>query len=108
MKTIPKHGDLRVWHVPQMPMQSFKVHVATLIEAKLLLDTLALYDQFQLDNNIKPDYCNASGLSVFDEADDHDGPDGSWVDWYTDDGDEIGDFSLEQIRNELPKWEGES
>jgi len=36
-------------------------------------DTLARYDAFQLDENIKPDYCNAGGLSVFD--------DGEWVDW---------------------------
>lgn len=77
----PKKGDLRIWWVPQVPGEPFHVDVATAAEARLLLDTLARYDQFQFDNNIKPDYSNAGGLEVFE--------DGEWCDWYDADGDDI-------------------
>lgn len=77
----PKEGDLRVWWIPQIPMKPFTVHVETLAEAKLLLTTLADYDKFQFENQVKPDYSNAGGLKVFEE--------GEWVDWCSDDGEDI-------------------
>lgn len=57
---------LRVWWIPQIPMNPFMVEVKDLTEAKKILNTLADYDQFQLDNNIKPDYSNCGGLEIFD------------------------------------------
>lgn len=77
-------GDLRVWWIPQVPMKPFYVPVANLDEALLLLDTLAKYDIFQYENRIKPDYANAGGLNVYE--------DGEWVDWESDNGDNIDDF----------------
>lgn len=79
-------GSLRVWWIPQVPMDPFIVPVNNLREAKLLLDTLAKYDAFQFDNNIKPDYSNVGGLSVFE--------DGEWCDWYDEDGNDIDDTEL--------------
>ena len=73
---------LRMWWIPQVPMKSFHVDVSSVEEGIKLLDTLAEYDLFQYYNNVKPDYCNAGGLQMFDPKDDTDGPDGSWVDWY--------------------------
>lgn len=70
-----KNDALRVWWIPQIPSnKQFIVPVDTPAEAKKILDTLARYDLYQYENNIKPDYCNAGGLSVFD--------DGEWTDWY--------------------------
>ena len=46
-----------------------------------MLDMLANYDLFQLENNIKPDYSNMGGLSVFE--------DGEWCEWESEDGDDI-------------------
>ena len=66
-------GDLRVWWVPQVPMEAFYVPVETLAQAKWLLQVLADYDAFQLENNVKPDYCNVGGLQVLE--------DGIWTDW---------------------------
>ena len=84
----------RVWWVPQMPMESFKQEVKTLREAKLLIETLAFYDIFQYENNVKPDYCNAGGLQYFDERA------AAWVDWTPDmielDGDSIDDLTMAQ------------
>ena len=40
----------------------------------MIMDTLANYDIFQFENNIKPDYCNTGGLSIYEE--------GEWSEWY--------------------------
>lgn len=79
-----KHGDLRVWWIPQVPCQEFYVPVKSLEEADMLLNALADYDKFQLDNKIKPDYCNAGGLMIWDEncIDEETGD--CWVDWNDD------------------------
>lgn len=58
---------LRVCHYPQIPCEPFIVEVGDLKEAKLLFDTLANYDLFQYDNNIKPDYSNMTILEEYDE-----------------------------------------
>lgn len=57
---------LRVWHVPQIPMKAFNVEVPTYEEAVRVKDTLGLYDLFQYENNVKPDYSNMNGIQVFD------------------------------------------
>ena len=77
-----KQGQLKVWWVPQVPMKSFDVLVDNLRQAKLLLDTLANYDLFQYENNIKPDYSNAGGLMIWDEDIDPDKNGEYWTIWY--------------------------
>lgn len=89
---------LEVIWIPQVPMKGFRVPVANLVEARLILDTLAEYDAFQCENNVKGDYCNAGGLLVFDENDTEDSPEGSWVDWHDNEGRSIDDFTLEELR----------
>lgn len=69
-------NKLRVWWVPQMPMKSFYVPVNTVEEAKKVLDILAAYDLFQLQHNVKPDFCNTGGLQIWDEEEQ------DWCDWY--------------------------
>lgn len=85
--TTDKEGDLKVWWVPPLPMKAFEVPVPDLRSATLLLDTLADYDRFQFENNIKPDYSNAGGLMVFE--------DGDWFDWYSEDG-----YDFDQVRRD--------
>jgi hypothetical protein len=68
--------ELRVWHKPQIPCKSFETPVRNLAEAALLLDTLARYDAFQLEENIKPDYSNVNGV-VFKNN-----KTGEWEDYY--------------------------
>lgn len=81
-------GDLRVWWIPQVPMQeSFHVKVSSPQEAKKILDVLAQYDLYQFDNNIKPDYCNSGGLQVEDIN-------GDWYEWDNDEGETIDEFEL--------------
>lgn len=41
-----KPGALRVWHIPQVPGKAFRVPVASVDEAKVLLRALAQYDLF--------------------------------------------------------------
>jgi len=83
-----KEGQLRVWHKPQLPIHSFYVYVASIEEAGLILETLAVYDLFQLEYQIKPDYSNVQGLDVYE--------DGEWVEWMDDDGDDIDSTELLQ------------
>jgi hypothetical protein len=55
--------ELRVWWIPQVPMESFVYSVPTVQAARLLCDALAQYDLFQYKHNVKPDYDNAGGAS---------------------------------------------
>lgn len=75
-----KPGDLQVWWIPQVPMHPFTVDVSTVEEGVRVMDILAKYDQFQFENNIKPDYCNAGGIQQFCE-DNGEGVPG-WEDWF--------------------------
>ena len=79
----PREGDLRVWHIPQIPGKPFLVNVPGVAQAILVLRALADYDRFQFENRIKPDYCNTQGLEVLEE--------GEWGEWSNTDGDDIGD-----------------
>ena len=76
-----KPGDLQVWGIPQVPMKSFTVDVASVEEAVKLMDVLADYDRFQFENNVKPDYCNAGGLQRWCADSDGEGTPG-WEDWF--------------------------
>jgi hypothetical protein len=82
-----KQGALKVWWIPQIPGKAFYVPVASVDEGVKLLNTLAQYDLFQFEHDIKPDYANAGGLLMFrpdlrcmDNPDDTD-----WTDWYYED-----------------------
>ena len=96
MATKTKLPPLRVWWIPQVPMKPFTVPVENLVEAKLLLDTLAEYDRFQFENNVKPDYCNVGGVNMCEA-------DGDWVDFY------LGDVeAIYQITERLyPDYHGD-
>ncbi len=84
-KDLPQ---LRVWWIPQVPMKPFEVFVSSFAQAKVLLEVLAQYDRFQLQNHIKPDYSNAGGLQVFE--------DGEWSDFWTDEGEDIDEVTFER------------
>lgn len=84
MNKQPVEGDLQVWWVPQVPMPSFTVPVKGIEQAMFLLDTLANYDIFQFDNNVKGDYCNAGGLNIWES--------GEWCEWENEDGETIDDL----------------
>lgn len=71
---------LRVWHVPQVPMKAFYIEASSIDEAWKILNVLWNYDLFQYENNVKPDYCNMSGLEYFDEGENQ------WYEWEDDDG----------------------
>lgn len=74
----------RVWHNPQIgKVGNFYKEVKNIEEARNMISTLSEYDLFQYKNNIKPDYCNASGLEYFDEDEN------AWLEWYDDDGYDI-------------------
>lgn len=71
--------QLKVLHIPQVPGTPFEVPVSSVEEGVIMMDTLARYDQFQFDQNVKPDFCNASFLVQWDEENQE------WEDWYDED-----------------------
>jgi len=73
---------LRVWWIPQVPMQPFYVDVDTVRMGVKIMDVLGRYDDFQFRKHIKPDYSNAGGLIVWDEELDPDENGEKWTDWY--------------------------
>lgn len=77
-----KKYKYRVWWNPQVGgvKNMFYVLVETPEEGWLVWNTLARYDLYQLEENIKPDFCNAGGLEYYDEENE------SWWDWYDEDG----------------------
>lgn len=92
-----KAGDLRVWWNPQVGRllaEVFYVRVKTPVDGKFVLETLANYDLYQLENNVKPDYSNTGGLKVFED-------DGNgnleWVDWQGLDGSTIDDVEFGDV-----------
>jgi len=90
-------------------MKPFNIPIRSLEEANLLLDVLAAYDVFQYENNIKPDFCNAGGLVVWNLDADGEGNPG-WVDWHDEETDEgFDDWRRENLPDrytEIKKEEG--
>ena len=67
---------LRVWWIPQVgACEGFYVPVNSPEEGQKVLDILAAYDMFQLQNDIKPDFCNIGGLQMWNEFEK------DWIDW---------------------------
>ena len=62
---------VRVWWIPQVPMEPFQVEVPDIKTAQLICDVLADYDDFQFKKKIKPDYCSTGGIEIFEN--------GEWV-----------------------------
>lgn len=66
---VDHEGDLRIWHIPNMPREPYRQKVRSVEEAKRLLDLLAAYDLF-LGDLVET---NAQGLEIFH--------DGEWQEW---------------------------
>ena len=61
-------GNFRVWHIPQVGADAmFHVYWDSLEEAYRIQSILAVYDIFECQNRIKPDFSNASGIEIYDE-----------------------------------------
>lgn len=84
---------LRIWHIPQVPGKPFYVPVETPEEGAKLIEVLSIYDQFQYQNKIKPDFCNACGLQYYDDREK------DWLDWTDENGFELDDY-MENQREE--------
>lgn len=87
---------LKVWWIPQVPMKAFEILVDSFAVAKALLETLPMYDLFQLEQNVKPDFYNTGGLCIWDESLDADERGDKWTDWENEDCDSIREVSMEE------------
>lgn len=83
--TPPAIGDLKVWYIPQVPGTPYEVNVirhngqsysSYLERAAEILEAITNFSIFEFENNIKPDYSDAGGISRW-EGNGNDG-----FDWY--------------------------
>ena len=49
-------------------------------EARSIINTIANFVNFQVDNHVFPDHCSSAGLEMWDEDSEE------WVDWYDEEG----------------------
>lgn len=72
---------MRVWWCPQVGMcdKHFYIPVHSVEEAKKIMDVLAYYDCYQMNQHVKGDYANCGGLEVWDETEQE------WCDWWYED-----------------------
>ncbi|MGG6262944.1 hypothetical protein ACQ4M3_24285 [Leptolyngbya sp. AN03gr2] len=90
LPTPESQPQLKIWHIPQVPMPAFEWHVANLLEAKQLLQVLAEYDQWLEREGLKPDYSNAAGLLYWEPTSEE------WLDWTND-----WDLSIDEIPTDV-------
>ena len=55
----------RVWYIPQIPWKQYSVMVNTLEEWIIALSSIIWLSIFEFENNIKPDYSDASWMEYF-------------------------------------------
>lgn len=60
-------NKFKAWYIPQVPMKAFEVECATAAEAERVLDLITDFSIFEFDNKVKPDYCDAGGVVVWDD-----------------------------------------
>ena len=103
-------NKMRVWWIPQFGMlgDPFYIPIKTVEEGKKFLDVLSAYDIYQLDNKIKPDFCNTGGIEIFDEEGEY------WYEWdldtdtnYYEDIDEYCESDDCPMREELEEFKKE-
>ena len=75
-------NKLRVIHIPQVPMEGFKVEVRNEREAFLLQNTFANQHLWLLEKNVIPDYCNVILVEMWDEDLDLDENGEKWTDYW--------------------------
>ena len=113
---MPKNHQLRVVWIPQIGVREFfNVDVESLEQAKFLLGTLAKYDLYQLEVNVRGDFSNAGFLRVYHQeflGDEDEGlSEDGWLDWSDEWGEDIDSLSDDQIKSmdknlngEYAKW----
>lgn len=92
-----QNQKLRVFHIPQIGMKGkpFTFPVSSIEEAKKMILLIDVYDIYQYENHIKPDFCNMTDLEVWNEAENE------WETWYDEDGNTIGEAMEEQSNEDL-------
>ena len=75
MKVVIFMVKLRIYWIPQVPCKPFYVPIQSIKEGLKIITILSTYDAFQFENNIRPDYCNAGGVQMYDEKTKE------WIDW---------------------------
>lgn len=72
-------SDLRIYfHI--LGTRPYHQVVSSPEEAKLVIDSIADFVNFQINNGVFPDHCNTAGLEEWDDEEQ------DWVTWYDEEG----------------------
>lgn len=88
---------LKVIHTSPFPGDSFEYPVSDLIQAWIVLNTLAAYDEFQIAKGIRPDFSSTQILLVWDAEEEE------WVEYSANDYYDVGveditDLTLDELK----------
>ena len=91
--------NLKVVHTSPFPGETFEYAVGDIIQAWILLNALAAYDEFQIAKGIRTDFSSTQGLVVWDAGEGL----GLWVNFvaneYLDtDVEDIADLTLDELK----------
>jgi hypothetical protein len=53
----------KAWYIPQVPMKPFEIEASTAAKAQTILNIIINFSIFEFENKVKPDYCDAGGVS---------------------------------------------
>lgn len=90
-----KNQKMRVWWI-STGSEAFYIPVNSIEEARKIMDVLAYYDCFLMNQEVRGDYANCGGLEVWDEEEQE------WNDWYFEDEITYYDDVDEYIENVSP------
>lgn len=89
--------NLKVVHTSPFPGETFEYAVGDIIQAWILLNALAAYDEFQIAKGIRADFSSTQDLLVWDAGE------GEWVGYYPPeyldtDVEDITDLTLDELK----------
>lgn len=89
--------NLKVVHISPFPGESFEYPVDDIIQAWVLLNALAAYDEFQVAKGIRADFSSTQGLLIWDAGEEE------WVeysanDYYDVGAEDITDLTLDELK----------
>lgn len=64
---MSNEGDVKIWYVPQVPMDAFEMQVPDVQTGWIVLEAIYRVALFELEHNVKPDFANTGGIARYEQ-----------------------------------------